>query len=257
MATKKVNDQSAEIQIREMEVETSTFALIGITPLIENRLPEKARQELLMPKGRKTAADKATTLKHDPLNEFRSSIHRLDPNAPTLIGMPASAVKKAIAAAALDIPGARKSQIGRLTFVRGDVVPVYGIPAVLCAITRSADMNKTPDVRTRAILAKWAMTVHIDHPTSLISSNSLGNLLQAAGQFIGLGDWRSEKGAGNYGSFTVTNQEDPEFQALMKTGGRAAQEAAMDDPTSYNDETSELLGWFNVELKRRGFKVAA
>lgn len=256
MATKVNNETS--IQISTLDVTTSRFGLVGITPMIQNRLPEKARQELLMPKGKKTAAERASTLKHDPLAEFRSSIHRIaDPKAATLIGMPASAVKKAIASAALDIPGAKKSQIGRLTFVRGDVVPVYGVPQVLCSIVRSADMNKTPDVRSRAILAKWAMTVEIEHPGELISSTSLANLLAAAGRFVGLGDWRTEKGAGNYGGFSVMLPTDPEFQAIVKGGGRAAQAKAMESPTSFNDETDELLGWFSVELKRRGFKVAA
>ena len=256
MAT-KVND-NAEISIRAMEVATSRFALLGITPMIQNRLPEKARQELLMPKGRKTAADKASSLKHDPLAEFRSSPHRIsDENAPTLIGIPASAVKKALAAAALDIPGAKKSQVGRLTFVRGDIVPVFGIPQVMCAITRSADMGRTPDVRTRAVLPQWAAVVEIEHPAEIISSTSLANLLAAAGRFIGLGDWRSEKGAGNYGSFTIVAEDDPAFVAVVKAGQRQEQIDAMESPTSYNAETDELLAWFNVELKRRGFKIAA
>ena len=35
-----------------------------------------------------------------------------------------------------------------------------------------------------------------------------------------------------------------------------AQLAALDSPEAYDDETEELLSWFNAETKRRGLKVA-
>lgn len=257
MATKKVNDDTA-ISIKPLEIATSTFMLLGLTPLILNRMPEKARQELLMPKGRKTAADKASSLKHDPMAEFRASPTIIaSDDAPTLIGVPASAIKKAIAAAALDIPGAKKSQIGRLTYVRGDVIPVYGVPQVMSAIVRSADINRTPDVRTRCVLPAWCAMVTIEHPAELISTASLANLLAAAGRFIGVGDWRSERGAGNYGSFTLADPSDAAVKTLMKIGTRKTQTEAMAAPEAHNAETRELLGWFGNELKARGLKLAA
>jgi hypothetical protein len=52
-------------------------------------------------------------------------------------------------------------------------------------------------------------------------------------------------------------ETDPAFAQVVSTGGRAAQIAAMDDPQCYDDQTEELMGWFDVEVKRRGFKVAA
>ena len=42
----------------------------------------------------------------------------------------------------------------------------------------------------------------------------------------------------------------------MKTMGRTAQQEAIDNPIAYNAETEEMLAWFDVEIKRRGFKVA-
>jgi len=72
MATKATE---TEFNLVRVSPESVTVWLIGRTPLIHNRLAEKARRELLLPRGRLTAADKAGNLKHDPLNEFRSSIH--------------------------------------------------------------------------------------------------------------------------------------------------------------------------------------
>src|SRR5690606_32985291 len=104
------------------------------------------------PKGRKTAAEKASSLKHDPLQEFADSPYiDEDESAPTYLQHLSSAFKNALKGAALDLPGANKSQIGRLTWVNGERVGIYGVPQIFCSVTRSADMNRTPDVRTRAI----------------------------------------------------------------------------------------------------------
>ena len=43
----------------------------------------------------------------------------------------------------------------------------------------------------------------------------------------------------------------------MEVGGRDAQVAAMKEPEAYDEDTEELLSWFDVEVRRRGFKIAA
>lgn len=231
--------------------------VLGTSPIILNRMPEKAWRELLAPKGRKTVADKASSMKHDPMEEFRNSPYRMPAgNDPTLIAQIGSAFKKALANAALDMPGAKKSQIGRLTYVPMELVPIYGVPQVLCSIVRSADMNKTPDVRTRCIIPKWAAKLRIEYVTPLLRDQPVIQLLAAAGIYSGVGDWRPEKGAGSYGQFKLVSADDDEFNLVVESGGRAAQEAAMQDPEPYNTETAELLAWFGPEMQRRGFKVA-
>jgi hypothetical protein len=51
--------------------------------------------------------------------------------------------------------------------------------------------------------------------------------------------------------------DDPELLEIVQTGGRSVQQAAMDKPEAYDQSTEELLQWFDVEVRRRGFKVAA
>lgn len=257
MATKKSAD-SGEIQIIEIKTGTITVAVVGTTPLILNRIAEKAGHELLLPKGRKTAAEKASSLKHDPLAEFRASPVRLrDDNASTLLALPCTAFKGAMRTAALDLPGAKKSQIGRLTYIPGEFVGIYGVPEVFSTIVRSADMNRTPDVRTRCIVPKWAAVLSITFVRPIMREQAIANLLAAAGITVGVGDFRPEKGAGNYGQFEVVGADDPRLLEIMAAGGRAAQLEAMDNPEAYDEGTEELLSWFEVEVRRRGFKVAA
>lgn len=250
--------KSDAIDIMLVDHANVRFNVLGSTPIILNRMSEKVMHELLAPRGKKTAAEKASSMKHDPMQEFRDSPY-IDENedAPTYITHLASAFKNALKGAALDLPGANKSQIGRLTWVNGERVSVYGIPQIFCAVTRSADMNRTPDVRTRCIIPKWCATVTISFVQPILREQAIANLLASAGLTQGVGDWRPQKGAGSYGQFKLVGSDDPEFLHLTKHCGRAPQKAAMETPEAYDRETRELIEWHAVEAKRRGFKAVA
>ena len=252
MATAK--DNGTEIQIMEVVKGQIEFCILGTSPLIMNRMSQKVWFELLAPKGKKNAAEKASTMKHDPIKEFRDSAYTIsDPNAPTLLAILPTSFKRAMGTAALDTPGAKKAQIGRLVYIEGEQLPIYGVPKVFMAITRSADMNKTPDVRTRAILPEWACRLKITFTKPILREQSIANLLAAAGFQSGVGDWRQEKGSGSYGSFKLVSADDADFLRIVSTQGRAAQQHALDKPVAHNDETDEMLAWFDVELSKRGF----
>ena len=256
MATKKTETVES-LDIVKLVERDMDVCIIGTSPLIMNRLAEKAKQQLLLPPGKKTAATKAVTLKHDPLEEFRSAAHRMnDEDGPTLLGVPSVAFKGAMRSAALEIPGTTKTQIGKLTYVRGELIPVYGVPRLLCSVTRLQDISKTPDVRTRVIIPKWAMTVTVTFIEPQLRSQAIANLIAGAGLISGIGDWRPEKGSGSYGQFEICTKDNARFLEILKEGGRAAQMAALSDPVAFNEETEELLQWFDVEVRRRGFKAA-
>lgn len=246
--------QKPEEVVSVIEVVQGTINLnvLGTSPLICNRMSEKARRELLLPSGRKTTAEKASSLKHDPIAEFRASPYILS-KGPTLIGLMASAFKGAMGTAALDLPGATKSKIGRLVYVEGEYVSIFGTPKLYMSIVRSADMNKTPDVRTRAILPEWACRIAISFVEPVIRQTAVVNLLAAAGITAGVGDWRPEKGKGAFGRFKIVNDDDPDFARLMTTGGREEQVAALASPDTYDTETDELLSWYMDSAKIKGF----
>jgi hypothetical protein len=257
MATKK-NTAPSESAVDILRVEKGTIevCVLGTSPIILNRMSQKAQHELLMPRGRKNAAEKATTLKHDPIEEYRASAYRLS-HGPTQLAILATAFKGAMATAALDLPGAKKAQIGRLTWVNGDYVHVYGVPKLSMATVRSADMNRTPDIRTRAIVPEWACRLSVTYIKPLMRPQAVVNLIAAAGMTIGVGDWRPEKGKGNFGQFDIVAVDDPQFVRILETGGREAQELAMETPECYDDETTELLSWFEDERSRRNLRGVA
>jgi len=247
--------QEASIEVVEISTNRVDFCILGRTPLILNRMSEKAKYELLFPKGRKTAAQKATSLKHEPLKEFRSAPYTIpDESAPTLLAHLATAFKNALRGAGVDVPGATKAQLGRLLWVEGEKVSIYGTPKLFMSVTRSADMNRTPDIRTRVIVPQWGCRLSISFVKPQLTMKTVANLLAAGGLIQGVGDWRPEKGSGSYGQFELVGEKDADFNRVLKMG-RADQQHAMDHPECYDQETEDLLAWFYDEAGRRGIEM--
>lgn len=247
----------ATIEVPRVVTATSTLYVLGTHPLICNRMAEKARRELLLGGRRKSAAEKASTIKHDPYQEFRASPYTLrDDDAPTLLAVMSSAFKGAMATAALDLPGANKTQIGRLVWVEGELTPIFGVPKLLLSVVRSADANRTPDVRTRAIVWPWAAIIEVSYVVPLITPHAVVNLAIAGGHTVGIGDWRTEKGKGTYGAFSIVEQDDPRLRAVLAQG-RAEQQRAMDEAAPYDQETEDLLDWWQDDPRRLGLVAAS
>lgn len=253
MAKAATSAKSDEIVVLPISQSEMKVCILGVSPIIFHSMSLKVKQELLLPKGRKTNADKASTLKHNPLQEYRDSVNKdYSPDGPTRVMMPASALKGALMTAALDMPGTKKTEIGRLVTVTGERVPVWGIPTLKMDVVRSADINKTPDVRTRACAMSWCTEITTRFVTAKLTHQAIVNLLAAAGVLAGIGDFRQEKGRGSFGQFVVCNEDDPEFLRIKESGGRAAQDAALAEPQFYDGETEELYRWYEEEVVRRG-----
>lgn len=255
MATKK--DELEQVQIVELKRARIVYHVVGETPLLMNSMSVKAQRELLLPRGRKTAVEKQGSLKHEPLQEYRDSIYRARRGSDTVLALLNTQFKAALCTAALDIPGAKKAQIGRLTSIEGgERLPLYGVPEIFCSVVRSADINKTPDIRTRCIVPRWACKVEVTYTVPVLNATVISSLFATAGYTMGVGDWRPQKGSGTFGRWRIVEPDDKDYLDIIKTGGAEAQQAALDDPAPYDDETEELLGWYDVEVKRRGLKVA-
>jgi hypothetical protein len=251
VATRKT-DVSPILDIPETSIDQLEIGVIGLTPYLHNRMAEKARQELLYPKGRKNAAEKATSLKHEPVEEFRSSPYTFpEEDSPTLLAAMASSFKGAMMTAALDLPGSNKTQIGRLVWVEGYRVPLWGTAQLHMSVTRSADMAHTPDIRTRAISPKWASVITISYVRPLVTERAIVNLLSTGGQSAGVGDWRPQKGKGTFGQFRLVQTDHPDLLEIQKLG-REVQVEALEAAESYDPESAELLKWYTDERKERG-----
>jgi hypothetical protein len=246
--TKKIESQLL-INIAAPNTGGTDLYIKGKTPFICNAASAKAKHELLLP-HKKTATERASQLKHIPLEEYQNSVYRHVGNQQaTRIFFPAGGFKKAMMSAALELPGTSKASIARLLWIEDLNVDLYGVPQLFMSMTRSADMNRTPDIRTRAILPEWAARLRISFIQPKLNSQMVANLLWAAGLMIGCGDWRQEKGSGNYGQFAICTPED--FATIAKGGRREAQDQALANPELYDAETERLYHWYEQEIERR------
>lgn len=247
-------ESSGPLAVAPLKMKEVALCILGASPIIFNRMSLKAQRELLLPAGSpKNRAAKRAELKHDPLKEFRDSVYTdRNPNAPTRLVFPTPGFKGAAATAALEIPGATKTSVGRLLQVVGFQVGIYGIPQLFMCGVRMAGINRTPDIRTRALAPEWATQILVRYPANSIEPASVANLFAAAGQLCGIGDFRQEKGKGSFGLFSLVNEDDPEFQRIVREGGAAAQDAALQTPEPYNEESASLWQWFEEEVLARG-----
>lgn len=250
MALKKA--EAGTLQIDALKQGRVNLRLIGTTPMYMNSMSIKAKRDLLIGGGRKTAAEKKD-IKHDPENEFRASAHK-KATGETLLCFPAPGVKSAMATAALETPGVTKSSVQRLIFLPEQKIQIWGKPFLKMDVVRSADMNRTPDIRSRCYLPRWVAEIDIAFTMPTLSAHAIISLLSNAGAIVGLGDFRQEKGRGSFGTFAVAGDELGEWQEYWDSvtkEARDVQQDAMDNPEFADDDTVELMEILEEERQKR------
>ena len=166
-------------------------------------------------------------------------------NLGSIVKFPVTAFKSAMATAALATPGMKKADVLRMVYVPAEFCPVFGIPKLRMDITRSSDIGRTPDVRTRAVFEEWATQFDIEFIRPQLSIHSISMLLNNAGLVCGVGENRQEKGKGSFGTFE-TASEIPAHLANLAD----AQRAAISQPEPADQETADLLEEYATALAR-------
>ena len=238
----------AEIRIPEIKMQVTSVRLIGRTPLFCNRMSAKAKQQLLVGGKRKTAAERQL-IKHDPMTEYRASM-LVEPSMDTrsAVMFPAVAFKGAMATAALVVAGIRKTDVQRLVYIPEEYVPIFGIPKLRMDVVRSADIGKTPDIRTRAFFPEWGTELTIEHASDTLGTTSILALLHNAGIVCGVGDFRQEKGKGGYGTFRILDASEDFPEYLLD---KDAQREAIENPVMADQNTRELWEMYEEEVASR------
>jgi hypothetical protein len=243
--------ETAEIKVTPLRRASAKLRIIGTTPMFQNRMANKVKQGLLVGTKKKTKAERVE-IKHNPVQEYRDSME-IVPSGPTALGLRVTAVKAAMCTAALETAGLTKTSAQRLLFMPGDHTALYGTPLLRMDVVRSADMNRTPDVRSRCFLPRWGAEIEIQFIIPQLSVTSVVSLLCNAGVLIGVGDFRQEKGKGAFGSFRVLGEgeQDDEWDDLVKNHGRMAQLKAIEHPEFADQDTADLMEFFEAEVTRR------
>lgn len=214
MARAKANGESGFITIRPVNIQEIEVPIRGTAPYCQHAFSEKKRNELLQKQMEEEAAKKGGKKKNlpprDPDAEMRESQHVSEEG---WVGIPAASFRVAMISACrlTDIPMTRAKMT---VFVVADGLDAgSGQPLVRldAGEPERNDMagrleSGTAYVIIRPLWREWGAKVRIRFDGDQLSADSVVNLLNRAGQQVGIGEGRpdSKKSAGlGWGTFEV------------------------------------------------------
>lgn len=211
MAAKK-NEEI--IEIKPIEIVTTTIRIKGDTPLIMHKWSEKAKR-MILDKQTKATKSKAREAKN-PVEDFIDSMYWME-NEPTekteqafmhaveagaRWGFPVTAIKQATISAAYR-NGLTKdmASIRGVFFIDGEgpelLAEVKG-----CVPEMREDMVRVgmgvADIRFRGMFPEWYMDLNIRYnKNGMYTLEQIVNLINVGGFSCGIGEWRPEKDGQN------------------------------------------------------------
>ena len=201
MVTKKTEEktEAKEIVINPLLIASMKAKIVGISPILLNKMSDKDKQTMLdkqMGKG----AEKNKI--RNPTQEVEDKIHRMENGE---VGIPIVAIKKSMVEAAPLLEMEKKLVRGSLFIIadEGNLVPLkYKKMVVNEAITRDSGISRTPRTTFRPEFRDWSCEFNIKYNAKQVTPEQILNLLKVAGFHIGLGSWRPLTD-GSFGTFTV------------------------------------------------------
>lgn len=201
------SNSSETIELAPIKRQTLLVQIEGLAPLIVHRFDEKAKKQMLDAQVKTRAKDKRPP--QDPTAEYEASRYRIDDQRD---GFPAVGFKAAIVGAARLFDGLTLVSLKQSIFVRGEgsdqLVPIDGQPSMREDVVRVG--MGTANLRYRAEYFPWSATLEVVHVPTMISTDSVVALVNAAG-LGGVGEWRPSAPkslTGSYGTFTVTGGQE-------------------------------------------------
>lgn len=191
------------VEVKARGVARVGVRIVGISSLIQNNFSQKAMEQMLSKHVGRTVVKE----KKNPRQVIEDA---KIVNLRGEICIPPTGIKKAMltASSLLKLPtGARKGQLRQSIFVDGQSIPIkFESMQPRLDMVRTSGMNRTPDVRFRPQFDNWSATFVLSYSVDIISLDLVLNLLERAGDGVGIGEWRPEKDGTN-GRFKI----DPEL----------------------------------------------
>ena len=205
MATKKtIAKESSKTQVKEVKIDPLQIAMlkvkiIGLTPLLLNKMSEKEKQTMLDKQmGKGVEKNKI----RDPKQEVEDKIHKMSNGK---VGIPIDSIKNSMVESAPALEMYKKEVLGGLFIIpeENNLVPItYKKMVVNESITRDGNMARTPRTTFRPQFNDWTCEFNIRYNAKAITPDQIFNLLKVAGFSNGIGSWRPIT-KGSYGQFTV------------------------------------------------------
>jgi hypothetical protein len=197
--------EGARFVIQRPQFRHIVVRLEGLSPLVVHRWSEKAMGLMAAKQAGAPKTRKRET--RDPEAEFKAASYVLDDGSH---GFPAGAFKLAAVSSCRLIDGIT------MTAARG----LFVCPQEYVTLTNPAPEKGRPwpaidtrpvrvgmgaaDIRYRPLYWPWACELGVRFVAGATSTEQIGYLLMLAGEAVGVGEMRPEKG-GNYGRFRIAD----------------------------------------------------
>lgn len=210
MATAKKTEL---LEIRPLDIQTTTIRIIGTTPLIMHAWSEKAKREMLE-KQMKTTKTNAREAKN-PVEDFIRSMYWLTSMPEEMtekgfqkavengarFGFPVTAFKQASISAAYRMGWVKdKMSLRGAFFIDGDenqMIEIHGDAPIMREDMVKVGMG-TADIRYRGEFRNWWADLKISYNANgQHSMEQIVNIINAGGYVCGVGEWRPERDGQN------------------------------------------------------------
>jgi len=200
-ALNKKSSSEEKVTISPMDLRIMKVGVRGISPLLQNKFSDEARDQILNKQTGKTSQKKNRDIKA----EVESKIHKIDDKT---VGFPVVGFKKAMVECAPYLEGLDKKRVRGAMHLIGDsgnLVQIdYDEMVMNEAMVQLA--RNTRSIAFRPEFRGWKATLTIRYNASLISPEQIVNLANYAGFHIGVGDWTPQHN-GSFGQFEVVTNE--------------------------------------------------
>ncbi len=206
--------QEQFITVKKPNFQFLTIGIVGKEQLQVHRLGKKLKEQFEQRDANKPIKKNN---KRDYNAEYIDALHYIDKDfnevlAPKMItkstkfGFPSSGLKKAIISACRNYKNLKMTEIRGRVFVLNKYVEIKGNPEMQTFwrfIGNKGSGTGTPDIGVRAVFPKWSATLYIRYNADLIDAESVVNLVQSAGESVGIGEDRPERQGNTFGTWDV------------------------------------------------------
>lgn len=185
--------------------------VIGTAPLIMHAWSQKAKQQMLdATQGKKRAKEPK-----NPQQDFRESLYFTRDGG---YGMPSLGFKASIVSGARFFRNATMVQIKQALRISGVLSADTNGAILLTPITGEPTMREDcvrvgmggTDLRYRGEFSEWTAVLDLTFVNTMLSLDSVLSLVDAGGNWVGVGEWRPEKSGAN-GTYSIDPNREPQI----------------------------------------------
>lgn len=190
---------SETIQLKPLNTRQMVLVIEGVSRLVQHNWSEKAKKMMRDKKAGKKTKDREPC---DPQQEFLDATYFTEDGG---YGVPATALKACVVSAAHKDRGIEKTLVRKSLFIMCD--DVNGVIPMICSEPKMREDFvrvgvKQTDLRYRPEFLEWEVEVPIEYNADYLRPEDIANLFDHAGDGVGIGEHRPEKG-GDWGRFQV------------------------------------------------------